>query len=204
MSFYRKYILPRAFDWSMRNEAALVERERFVPMASGRVLEIGIGSGLNIPFYADHVQLLFGLEPSPELRRLAARRATDARLSIEFLEQSAEQIPLDNNAVDTVVSTWTLCTIPHAHNALAEMRRVLKPGGQLIFVEHGRSPDPRVHRWQNRLNPVWDRIGGGCNLNRRIDELIRGAGFDVTTMETGYIKGPKPLTYTFKGVAKPI
>ncbi len=204
MNFYRKYILPRALDWSMRNEAALAERRRFVPLASGRVLEIGIGSGLNIPFYSSEVQTLFGLEPSAELRRFAERRAKGTKLIIEFLEQSAEQIPLDDNAVDTVLSTWTLCTIPNVHAALTEMRRVLRPGGQLIFVEHGRSPDKRVHRWQNRLNPIWNRIGGGCNLNRPIDELVRRAGFDTGTIEIGYMNGPKPLAYTFKGVARPV
>ena len=131
------------------------------------------------------------------------RRAGRAPFPIKFLGCSAEQIPLDDKTVDTVVTTWTLCTIPDPLRALGEMKRVLKPEGQVIFVEHGRSPDARVLAWQNRLNPLWNRIGGGCNLNRKIDDLIRAAGLEITRMETGYTRGPKPLTYLYRGLARP-
>jgi len=149
------------------------------------------------------VDHLFALEPSPELRRMAGRRTRGARFAVEFLDRSAEEIPLERGSVDTVVTTWTLCTIPDAIRALREMRRVLKPGGVLLFVEHGLAPDPGVRAWQDRLNPLWNRIGGGCNLNRKIDMMIIESGFRLDELETEYAKGLKPMSFMYRGRARP-
>lgn len=202
MKIYDRYILPRLINLSMQNKAVKAERVRFLPMASGKVLEVGIGSGLNIPIYSRSVEKLCGLDPSLELWKMAGSRAAGAPFPIEFIEGSAEKIPAENKTFDTVVTTWTLCTITNPTVALREMKRVLKPGGLLLFIEHGRSPDARVLAWQDRLNPLWNRLGGGCNLNRKIDELIREAGWRITQIETGYIKGPKPFTFLYKGRAQ--
>ena len=203
MSLYAKHILPRLINLAMRNKVAMAERRKFIPLASGTVLEVGIGSGINIPLYGRDVEALLAADPSLEIWRLARRRVSRAPFPVEFLQCSAEEIPLQDRTVDTVVTTWTLCTIPDPVRALGEMKRVLKPEGQVIFVEHGRSPEPRVRAWQNRLNPLWNRIGGGCILNRKIDDLILEAGLRITRMETGYTRGPKPLTYLYRGLARP-
>jgi ubiquinone/menaquinone biosynthesis C-methylase UbiE len=187
----------------MRNKEARRYRERVIPHATGRVLEVGVGSGLNFPFYGAAVDHLFALEPSPELRKMAGRRTKGTRFTVEFLDRSAEEIPLERGSVDTVVTTWTLCTIPDAIGALREMKRVLKPGGLLLFVEHGLAPDASVQAWQHRLNPLWNRIGGGCNLNRKIDELIVRSGFRLAELETEYVKGLKPMSFTYSGRAVP-
>jgi len=202
VSLYAKYILPRLINLAMRNKVAMAERRKFVPLASGTVLEVGVGSGINIPLYGRDLETLLAVDPSLEIWRLALRRKSRAPFPVEFLACSAESIPLADETVDTVVTTWTLCTIPDPLRALREMQRVLKPEGQVIFVEHGRSPDARVLAWQNRLNPLWNRIGGGCNLNRKIDDLILEAGLRITRMETGYVRGPKPLTYLYRGLAR--
>jgi SAM-dependent methyltransferase len=173
-----------------------------IPQAVGRVLEIGFGSGLNLPFYGAHVEHLFALEPSPDLRRIAGRRIGGAPFAIELLDRSAEHIPLERASVDTIVTTWTLCTIPDAARALAEMKRVLTPAGTLLFVEHGLAPDARVQGWQHRLNPLWNRIGGGCNLNRKIDEIIAGSGFRLSELRMEYVRGLKPLSFTYSGRAQ--
>ena len=177
MGFYQDQVVPLLTSLSMRNENLAAYRQRVVPEATGRVLEIGIGSGLNLPLYSPKVvQQVIGLEPSPKLLEMA-RRVERHGLSVDFVEGSAEEIPLENASVDTVVTTWTLCTIPDPDSALRQMRRVLKPGGHLLFVEHGRARDPKVVWWQDRLTPIWKRIGGGCHLNRPISSLIAGAGF---------------------------
>jgi ubiquinone/menaquinone biosynthesis C-methylase UbiE len=202
MGLYDRYILPRVIDLAMRQEPVMRQRRKVVPQASGRVLEIGIGSGLNLAFYdRARVTKLWGLEPSEELRRVARDRAREAGLEVEFLGLPGESIPLEDASVDTVVTTYTLCTIPGVAQALHEMRRVLVPGGALLFSEHGRAPDPGVVRWQDRLNRAWGWIGGGCNLNRPIADLIRGAGFDLADLETMYLPGPRPMTYTYWGRA---
>jgi ubiquinone/menaquinone biosynthesis C-methylase UbiE len=202
VNVYEKYVLPRLIDWAGSKKIATAERRKFIPLASGTVLEVGIGSGLNLPFYGPQVQRLYALDPSRELWKLARQRVREAPFPVEFLAASAEHIPLEDMSVDTVVTTWTLCTIPNPLKALTDMRRVLKPEGRLIFVEHGRSPDPGVLAWQNRLTPVWKRIGGGCHLNRPVDDLIADAGFDITQIERGYSRGPKPMTYLYKGLAR--
>ncbi len=205
MSFYERHVLPRLLDLVMRDPDMAALRARFVPLAEGRVLEIGIGSGLNLPFYRPGaVSTLFGLDPSDRLRRLASRRLGQVPFPVALLGFSAEGIPLGDRSVDCVVSTWTLCSIPDAGKALAEARRVLKPGGRLIFIEHGRAPDIGVAAWQDRLNGVWGRIGGGCNLNRDIGALVRGAGFAVDGLETGYLeRHPRVLAFLSRGVGTP-
>lgn len=204
MKIYQHYILPKLINLSMQNKAAMAERARFLPLASGTVLEVGIGSGLNIPFYNREVEKLYALDPSLELWKMARRRVDHATFPVKFIASSGEYIPMEDGKFDAVVTTWTLCTIPHAVIALKEMKRVLKPGGRLIFVEHGRSPDRGVLAWQNRLNPFWNRIGGGCNLNRKIDDLIVEAGFRITQIEKAYSRGPKPFAYLYKGLAQPL
>lgn len=205
MGFYENRILPCLVHLSMRQETFSAYRRRVVASAQGRVLEIGIGSGLNLPFYADAANPILGLDPSAKLLTMArADHPRTATRSIVLIEGSAETIPLEDKSIDTVVTTWTLCTIPDVIAALQEMRRVLKPSGDLLFVEHGRSPDERVRRWQDRLTPVWKRLGGGCHLNRPIRELFEQSGFRIERIETGYMKGPKPMTFMYEGRARPM
>jgi ubiquinone/menaquinone biosynthesis C-methylase UbiE len=202
MGFWNDRILPRLIDRGMRNDFMAQHRDRGAPRATGRVLEIGAGSGLNIPHYTDAVEHLFALEPSAYLRDKAAEIAAEAKFSVDFMGASAEAIPLEQNAVDTVVSSWTLCSIPDIHQTLQEIRRVLKPEGRLVFIEHGRSPDPAVSRWQKRLTPVTTRLLG-CNPDRQMDTLIADAGFDLLTIDKGYLDGPKLISYHYIGEARP-
>jgi ubiquinone/menaquinone biosynthesis C-methylase UbiE len=201
MGFYSDIILPRLCNFAMRNRQLVPFRERVIGAAEGRVLEIGVGSGLNLPFYRPPVREVLALEPAPRLVSMA--RSASHSMPVNFLEASAEAIPLDEHSVDTVVTTWTLCTIPQAATALAEMRRVLRPGGKLLFVEHGLAPDEGVRRWQDRLTPAWRRFSGGCHLNRPIRSMIEGAGFRIERIDTGYIPGPKPMTFMYEGSARP-
>jgi len=202
MGFYQDQVVPLLTNLSMRNKYLVAYRDGVVPAAAGRVLEVGIGSGINLPRYSSNVQHLIGLEPSPKLLGMA-RHAGRRSFPLDLIEGSAEEIPLETASVDTVVTTWTLCTIPDAGRALHEMRRVLKPGGRLLFVEHGRAPDPNVVWWQDRLTPMWKRMGGGCHLNRAIGSLIESAGFRFERCETGYMRGPKPMTFMYEGSARP-
>jgi len=201
MSFYRERVLPHLVHMSMRQATFEPYRQRVVTAASGRVLEIGVGSGLNLPLYqaATHV---IGLDPSTTLLTMARGRAGGRTTAFEFIEGTAETIPLPDQSIDTVVSTWTLCSIPDVARALAEIRRVLKTDGRLLFAEHGRSPEPRVVRWQDRLTPLWRRIGGGCHLNRPIDQLVQASGLRVEQLRTGYMAGPKPMTFMYEGIAR--
>lgn len=202
MSFYDDRILPYVINLAMRNRELRPYRERVISAAEGRVLEIGIGSGLNLPFYR-RAQDVVGLEPSPRLAEMTRHAAKRYSSRVALIEGSAEAIPLENSSVETVVTTWTLCSIPQVVRALGEMRRVLKPSGQLLFVEHGRAPEENVRKWQDRLTPLWKWIGGGCHLNRPIRELIEGAGFAIQQIETGYMRGPKPMTFMYEGRARP-
>lgn len=201
MGFYQNVVLPRLVHRSMTNGELLPYRQRVLSAAEGRVLEIGIGSGLNLPLYPAAVREVIGLDPSPRLLAMARHTAGHCTCSANLIEASAEEIPLDSHSVDTVVTTWTLCSIHGAGQALSEMRRVLKPGGQLLFVEHGLSPEEPVRRWQDRLTPIWKRIGGGCHLNRPIRTLVESAGFKIAHIETGYAKGPRPMVFMYEGRA---
>jgi ubiquinone/menaquinone biosynthesis C-methylase UbiE len=203
MGFYQDQIVPLLINWSMRQKNLAAYRSRIIPAAEGRVLEIGIGSGLNLPYYSPNVGHVIGLEPSPKLLAMARRVERTASRPVEFIEGSAEAIPLKDASVDTVVTTWTLCSIPDAPRALGDIRRVLRPAGRLLFVEHGRAPNPNVMWWQDRLTPVWKRLGGGCHLNRAIGTLIEDAGFKLDRIATGYMHGPKPMTFMYEGSARP-
>ena len=204
MGVYEKYLLPRLTHLACQTRPAMRQREKVVPLATGKVLEIGIGSGLNLPYYhEDQVQHIWGLDPSRELWALAKTDRKPANLDIEFLESPAESIPLDNHCADTVLVTYTLCTIPDIATALAEVRRVLKPAGQLIFCEHGAAPDRWVRRFQEALTPAWRRVGGGCHLNREIPALLQAGGFRIQTMDSRYIMGWKPVSFNYWGIAKP-
>jgi len=203
MSFYEDRVLPWLIHSAMRNARLVPYRGRAVPAASGRVLEIGIGSGLNLPFYGATVSEIIGIEPSPGLLKKARQAQGRISMPLQLIEGTAEAIPLGNQTIDTVVTTWTMCSIPAIELALHEMRRVLKPGGALLFVEHGRAPEPGVRWWQDRLTPAWRRLSGGCRLNRPIRELIEQAGFRIERLDTGYMSGPKPMTFMYEGGARP-
>lgn len=204
MGFYDYYLLPRVVHFTCGLKPAMKQRAKIVPLAVGKVLEIGIGSGLNIPFYdSGRVEHLWGLDPSAEMWAIARRNAEAHHLDAEFIQSGAESIPLDSHSADTVVMTYTMCTIPQVQPALEEIRRVLKPGGQLLFCEHGRAPDESVRRWQDRMNPLWRRLGGGCNLNRPISDLLRQAGFNLPDLQTMYIPGWRPACFNYWGSARP-
>lgn len=203
MGFYQDRIVPHLVNLAMRNRQLLPYRERVISGAQGRVLEIGIGSGMNIPLYRPQTRELLGLEPAPCLIAMARQAIKGSALPVALVEGTGEAIPLDDASVDTVVSTWTLCTIPDPTRALRQMRRVLKPGGRLLFVEHGLAPEPSVQRWQNWLTPGWKRLGGGCHLNRPIRRLIEDAGFHIERLDTGYLAGRNPMTFMYEGSARP-
>ncbi len=201
MRLYDRFVLACLLDWAMQQAQLAPYRKQTIEAARGLVLEIGVGSGLNLPIYGPAVDRVCGIDPSAELLDRARRRAADGRVPVSLVRASAEQLPFTEAAFDVLIMTWTLCSIPDPSAALAEMRRVLKPGGRLLFVEHGLSPETRIIRWQHWLTPCWKRIGGGCHLDRKMDDLIRTAGFRVDALQTGYMKGPKPWTFTYQGSA---
>jgi SAM-dependent methyltransferase len=201
MGLYHEHIVPHLVNLAMRNRLLGPYRQRIVGLAEGRVLEIGLGSGLNLPFYTNRVKEVLGLEPHPKLLQIASEQS--APVSAKLIEGSAESIPLDTGSIDTVVTTWTLCSIPDIVAALGEIRRILKPTGQLLFVEHGLAPEEKVRKWQHRLTPIWKRLAGGCHLDRPIADLVRDSGFRLTQVQTGYMQGPKPMTFMYEGVASP-
>jgi ubiquinone/menaquinone biosynthesis C-methylase UbiE len=200
MGFYDKYLLPKLLNLAMKAPEMTRLRRELVPLATGRVLEIGVGSGLNLPFYAQQVHVT-GVDPSLELQAYAREIAQEAKLAVEFLAVSAEAIPLADNIFDTAVITWSLCTIPDPDAALREVRRLLKPAGKLIFIEHGESPEANIATWQRRINPTWNKLAGGCHLNRRSDTAMLANGFKFAEMTKGYIPGPKIATYSYRGIA---
>ena len=204
LSFYDKYILPKFLNCACGSKPINYQREKIVPLAEGTVLDVGIGSGLNIPYYnKSKIKYLYGLDPSIELLNLAKPLAKKNELEIEFLECGAEAIPLPNDSIDTVVITYTLCTIPDTQLSNEEIMRVLKPNGKLLFCEHGLAPDINVVKWQKRINPIWNKIAGGCNLNRDIPKLITSSGFKISNMEEMYLPStPKFAGYNYWGVAK--
>lgn len=203
MGFYDRHILPPLLSAMMGTKPIRYQRKKVVPRAEGRVLEIGFGAGHNLPFYdAAKVSHLWALEPSREIRAKAAERIAASPLEIEFLDLPGEEIPLEDDAADTVLVTYTLCTIPDVMRALSGMRRVLKPAGNLIFCEHGAAPDESVKRWQARLDPAWGRIAGGCHLNRAVPQLLQDAGFRIGDIQTMYLPGtPRFAGFNYWGSA---
>lgn len=204
MGLYNKYILPKFINCACGSKPIDYQRGKLVPYAKGIVLDIGIGSGLNIPFYnKSNINHLYGLDPSPELLEIAMKVAKTHELDIEFLECGAESIPLADDSIDTIVITYTMCTIPDISLSNAEMFRVLKPNGKLLFCEHGLAPDKRVAKWQKIINPVWNKIAGGCNLNRDIPKLIESSGLKISEIEEMYLPStPKFAGYNYWGIAE--
>lgn len=203
MSFYENKILPHLIDLACSTKPTQKQREKIVPLAEGDVLEIGFGSGRNLPFFdRSKVRRIWGLEPAEGMRRKAAPMVAASGLDVEFIDLPGESIPLEANSVDTVLVTYTLCSIVDAVAALEGMRRVLKPGGSLLYCEHGIAPDASVRKWQHRLNSPWRRFAGGCNMNRDIPELISQSGFEITSDERMYIPGIKALSFNYWGSAR--
>jgi ubiquinone/menaquinone biosynthesis C-methylase UbiE len=203
MGFYQDTILPWLTHLSMRQSRLIPYRTRVISGATGRVLEIGIGPGLNLPFYGPGVKQIIGIEPSSKLLKLARNARRGSTSTLQLIEGTAEAIPIDDASIDTVVTTWTMCSIPNVDAALTEMRRVLKPHGHLLFIEHGRAPEPRVQWWQDHLTPAWERLSGGCHLNRAIEDIVRRGGFRFERLDKGYMPGPKLMTFMYEGNALP-
>jgi ubiquinone/menaquinone biosynthesis C-methylase UbiE len=203
MSFYDEKILPHVIHLACGSKPILKQREKIVPQAEGRILEIGMGSGINIAYYdPSKVEKLWGLEPSIGMREKARERVEAAAFDLEWLDLPGEEIPLDDNSVDTIVLTYTLCTIPGWLAAVQQMRRVLKPGGKLLFSEHGKAPDASVRKWQDRIDPLWGKMAGGCHLNRDIPHLLKEGGFTIKEMEALYLPStPKVAGFTYWGYA---
>lgn len=202
VGFYESKVLPKILDMAMSVRPVMRQRAKVVPLAHGRVLEVGIGSGLNLSFYdKTKVDRVLGLDPSPELQVMARKRAEEAGIEVDWLALSSEKIPLPDASVDSIVITYTMCTIPDVHAALLEMGRVLKNEGRLHFSEHGLAPDESVRRWQHRINPVWKLIAGGCNLNRSVPVMLENAGFRLEDVGTIYLPGLRPLTFNTWGTA---
>ncbi len=203
MRIYEDRILPNLINLACSTKPNEKQREKIVPLAIGEVLEVGFGSGLNLPFYdRQKVHKIWGLEPSEGMRNKARPMVQASGLNVEFIDLPGENIPLENNSVDTVLVTYSLCTIADVGAALDGMRRVLRPGGSLLYCEHGIAPEESVRRWQRRLNPIWTRIAGGCNMDRDIPDLLNKGGFQITADDRMYIPGLKVLSYNYWGVAK--
>ena len=200
---YDRLVVPRLVHWGMRSERLQRLRAATVATARGRVLEIGIGSGLNFPFYGRDVEEVVGIDPSQPLLARAGKAGGWMPFKIRLLCQSAEHLPYPDASFDCVVATWSLCSIPDVAAALAEARRVLVPGGRFVFIEHGAADSPDLVRWQQRLTPAWRCVAGGCHLDRRPDRLLEAAGFTLETLETGHlIGGPRLVTYLYRGIAR--
>lgn len=204
MGFYTDQILPHFINCACGTAGVREQREKVVPLAAGRVLEVGMGSGLNLPFYdRERVELVWGLEPSEGMRRKAAPAVEASDLEVRWLDLPGEEIPLDSDSVDSIVLTYTLCSIADWSAALVQMRRVLKPGGKVFFSEHGEAPDEEVRRWQRRLDPVWNVIGGGCHLDRPVIRCFEDTGFSVDQVDSEYRGRPKAASFTYWGVSSP-
>lgn len=200
--WYERFVLPHLIESACGMKAITRQRAKVVPRAKGRVLEVGIGTGLNMPHYAaDQVTELIGLDPALQMHPKAQLRIQQAGLKVTLLGLPAERIPLEDASIDTVVMTYTLCTIPDPAIALKEIRRVLKPDGRLLFCEHGAAPDETIRRWQGRIQPMWKPLAGGCHLNRDIPALLLAAGFKFEDIESMYVPGPKFFTYNHWGAA---
>lgn len=204
MGIYQKFVLPHLVHLACGQRPMQRQRAKVVPQAEGLVLEVGMGSGHNLPFYdSTAVTAVLGIEPAAEMLDKSTASARSSAVTLHRLRAVGEQIPLADRSVDTVVFTFTLCTIPDTGPALAEVVRVLRPGGRMLFCEHGLAPDANVRGWQRRLNPLWQRLAGGCNLDRDIPAMIGAAGFDMERMETMYLPGWKPASFNYWGCARP-
>lgn len=201
MGFYVDRVLPRITDVALSGKEFTKLRARVCSGLAGEVLEVGFGSGRNVPHYPARVSRVCAVEPATAGRGLAAKRVAASLVPVDYVGLDGEDLPLEDGSVDHVLTTWTLCTIPNVQRALAEVQRVLRPGGALHFIEHGRSSDPKVARWQDRITPMQRRVFGGCHLNRQIDDLVRGAGLELAQLQNFSAKGPKPFGYMFEGVA---
>ncbi|MFP6639056.1 MAG: class I SAM-dependent methyltransferase [Myxococcota bacterium] len=203
MGFYENRILPTLIDMGCGGPPVMKQREKVVPRAEGRVLEVGMGSGLNLGFYdPERVEFIWGVEPSQGMRRKAEDRLAASPIEVKWLSLPGEEIPIDDDSADTVVLTFTLCTIPDFRRALDQMRRVLKPSGRLLFCEHGAAPDLSTKKWQDRINPIWKKIAGGCNLNRPIPTCLEAAGFEIEQLETMYLPNtPRIAAFNYWGQA---
>jgi ubiquinone/menaquinone biosynthesis C-methylase UbiE len=201
MGYYEERVLPRLVDLALSGHAFAELRARVASRLEGQVLEVGFGSGRNVPYYGPAVTRVRAVDPAIAARKLAAKRIAASPVPVEYIGLDGEQLPLEDASVDHVLTTWTLCTIPDVAQALEEIRRVLRPGGALHFLEHGRSPDPKVARWQDRLTPFQRRVAGGCHLNRPIDELIRSGGLELSRLDTFSLRGPSVFGYMFEGSA---
>lgn len=204
MGFYNKYILPQLTHWVCSQNDITRVREEYVPLAKGRILEVGIGSGLNLPHYDPlRVEKIWGLDPSSELIKRAMKQATQMPFDVEFIERSCEEIPMDDKSMDSVLVTYSLCSIPDVSKALKEINRILKPGGELIFCEHGRAPDDVISKWQDRVTPSWTKVSGGCHLNRDISQLINKSRFKIVKYDQQYSSPLKLISFNYRGIAIP-
>lgn len=205
MSLWARHVVPRLIEVAAQSPSILDERRRWVPRTHGRVLELGVGSGLNLPFYDPvRVARVTGIDPSPPLLRRAGPRAAQAAVPVELVEGFAERLPFDPGSFDSAIVTYSLCSMDEPARALAEVRRVLRPGAELVFVEHGLAPDAGTRWWQRRLSPIWRRIAGGCRLDRDLPALLRDAGFAVDELTAGYSGTVRVMSYTFQGIAHPV
>ncbi|WP_242092224.1 class I SAM-dependent methyltransferase [Aestuariivivens sediminicola] len=203
MGIYNTYVLPRLVDWACRQKPAQKQREKIIPLAHGKVLEIGIGSGLNLPFYnQNNINHLTAIDPSPDIWNQNTIDTKKLPFDFDFICASTNAIPAYNNSMDCVVMTYTLCSITNVSKAFEEIRRVLKPSGVFLFCEHGKAPDPAVRKWQNIINPIWKRLGGGCTLNKDIPAIIKSNGLKLSKMDTMYIPGWKPASFNYWGQAE--
>ena len=203
MSLYDKYVLPKLLNCACGSKPVARQRKKVVPLAEGKVLEVGIGSGLNLPFYdKSKIDELWGLDPSEELSEMARKVADSEQMEVNFISSGAEEISLPDDHFDSVLITYTMCTIPEVRRANGEIRRVLKNGGKMIFCEHGEAPDENIRKWQKRINPIWGKFAGGCNINRKIPSLIEDSGFDIIELEEMYLPStPKIAGYNYWGYA---
>lgn len=203
MSLYDKYVLPKFLNCACGSKPVARQRKKVVPLAEGKVLEVGIGSGLNLPFYdKSKIDELWGLDPSEELSEMARKLADSEQMEVNFISSGAEEISLPDDHFDSVLVTYTMCTIPEVIRANGEIRRVLKNGGKMIFCEHGEAPDENIRKWQKRINPIWGKFAGGCNINRKIPSLIEDSGFDIIELEEMYLPStPKIAGYNYWGYA---
>ena len=205
MSLYDKYVLPKFLNCACGSNPVSRQRQKVVPLVEGKVLEVGVGTGLNLPFYdKSKIDELWGLDPSKELSDMARKVADRENIVVNFISSGAEEIPLPDSYFDSVLITYTMCTIPEVARANKEIKRVLKRGGKLIFCEHGEAPDENIRKWQKRINPFWGKLAGGCNINRKIPSLIQNAGFEIVELEEMYLpKTPKIVGYNYWGYAIP-